>query len=209
MTAATPLLIFPYNGNAVEALDCIDATFEFIGFIDDTPAKQGVDRHGYHVMSREMLLQFPDASVLAVPGGPASYRARKNVIAGLGLDERRFATVIHPTASVSGRARIGRNVLIMAGVVITSNAQIGDHVCVLPNSVIHHDAVVGRWTMIGANATVAGSVSIGENCYIASGSSIINDVVIGDAAMVGLGSNVIRDVSAESTVAGNPARELR
>ena len=204
-----PLLIFPYNGNGVEALDCIDDTFQFIGFIDDTIAKLGTDQHGYRVMPREILHQLPDASVLAVPGGPASYRARKNIIAGLGLDEGRFATVIHPHASVSRRARVGRNVLLMAGVVITANARIDDHVCVLPNTVVHHDSVIGAWSMIGANVTIAGNVAIGQNCYIGSGSSVMNGVKIGNEALVGLGSNVIRDIAAGRTVAGNPARNLK
>ena len=205
---AFPLLIFPYNGNGIEALDCLDETYRFIGFIDDTPEKQGVDPHGYPVMPRKMLAGFPDACLLAVPGGPKSFLFRRQVIDGLGISERRFATLIHPAARISPRASVGRNVLIMAGVVLTSNARVGDHVCILPNAVIHHDTVIGAWSMIGANVTIAGSVAIGESCYVGSGSSVINDVRIGNRTMVGLGSNVIRDVAAGSTVAGNPARVL-
>ena len=206
---AAQLLIFPCNGNGLEALDCLGDTYRFIGFIDDTPEKQGIDRHGHRVMPRQMLAEFPEAQVLAVPGGPKSFLSRKHVIAGLEVPERRFATLIHPAASISPRASVGRNVLIMAGVVITSNARIGDHVCVLPNTVVHHDAVIGPWTMVGANVTIAGNVAIGENCYVGSGSSVMNDVQIGNEAMIGLGSNVIRDVVAGTTVAGNPARKLR
>ena len=32
------LLIFPFNGNGLEALDCIDKNYEFIGFVDAPPA---------------------------------------------------------------------------------------------------------------------------------------------------------------------------
>ena len=35
------LVIFPYNGNGIEALDCInDDEFELIGFIDDDKNKK-------------------------------------------------------------------------------------------------------------------------------------------------------------------------
>jgi sugar O-acyltransferase (sialic acid O-acetyltransferase NeuD family) len=206
---ATPLLIFPCNGNGVEALACIGERFRMLGFVDDTPAKQDVPRHGHRVRSRSAFVEFVGAMVLAVPGSAQSYRSRIEVIQGLGIPDERFATVIHPAATISPLASIGRNVLIMAGVVVTSNARIGNHVCVLPNTVIHHDCAIGDFSLIGASVTIAGGVAIGENCYVGSGASIINDARIGDAALVGLGSNVIRDVVAGTTVAGNPARVLR
>ena len=204
----TRLLIFPYNGNAIEALDCLGEAYEFIGFIDDTPQKHGTDQYGHAVLNRMALREFPDARVLAVPGSPDSYQARKQVIDGLGIDDKRFASVIHPAARISRLATIGTNVLIMAGVVVTSNAVIGDHVCILPNSVIHHDVTVGAWSLIGSNVTIAGHSFIGENCYIGSGSSIMNGLRVERNALVGLGSNVIRSVAAGTTVVGNPARPI-
>jgi sugar O-acyltransferase (sialic acid O-acetyltransferase NeuD family) len=203
-----PLLIFPYNGNGIEALDCLGIAYQLIGFIDDTPEKQGNNGQGYCVYDREALVRAPDAYVLAVPGSPSSYRMRKQIIESLGVGIDRFARVIHPSATVSSLATLGSNVLIMAGVVVTSNAVVGDHVCVLPNTVIHHDVIVGAWSLVGSNVTLAGCAVIGENCYIGSGSSIMNGVRIGDGALVGIGANVIRDVPSGSRVVGNPARPL-
>ncbi|MDE3009405.1 MAG: NeuD/PglB/VioB family sugar acetyltransferase [Pseudomonadota bacterium] len=206
---AREILIFPRNGNGVEALACLGTAWRMVGFIHDAPEQQGVDAYGHPVFARSALDGFPAASVLAVPGSATSFRSRRQVIEGLGLATARFATVIHPAAQVSPLARLGRNVLIMAGAVITSNAVIGDHVCILPNSVVHHDATVGDWSLIGANVTVAGGTRIGENCYVGSGSSIMNGLHLGDGCLIGLGSCVIRDVAPGTTVAGNPARELR
>jgi sugar O-acyltransferase (sialic acid O-acetyltransferase NeuD family) len=204
----TPLLIFPCNGNALEALDCLGEVWTCLGFVDDTESKQAQGAHGHRVFPRSALRELPDAAVLAVPGGPGSYRARRQVIEGLQVPAGRFARVIHPMARVSPLARIGHNVLLMAGVVVTSNAVIGNHVCVLPNTVVHHDAVIGDWSLIGSNVTIAGSVNIGENCYIAGGTSIMHGLRVGDGALVGMGSNVIRDVAADTCVGGNPAHFL-
>lgn len=206
---AQPLLIFPFNGSGLEAINCLGETYRLIGFVDDMLEKQGRSSTGHAVFSRAGFDEHPEASVLAVPGGPQSYRSRRQAIELLGIEPRRFAQVIHPSAQVSAMATIGHNVLIMAGVVITSNAVIGDHVCVLPNTVIHHDARIGAWSLVGSSVTVAGSVLIGENCYIGSGTSIMNGLQIGNGALVGLGSSVIRSIPAGSRVAGNPARLLR
>jgi sugar O-acyltransferase (sialic acid O-acetyltransferase NeuD family) len=206
---AHPLLIFPFNGNGLEALDCLGSEFDLLGFIDDTPGKQGPSGHGPTVFARTALTRWPEAQVLAVPGGPASFRSRRAVIEALGIAAERFARVVHPAARISPRASIGRNVLIMAGVVVTSNAVIGDHVCVLPNTVIHHDARIGDWSLIGSNVTVAGGTLVGENCYVGSGSSLMHSLEIGSGTLVGLGSNVVRSTPAGSQVAGNPARVMR
>jgi sugar O-acyltransferase (sialic acid O-acetyltransferase NeuD family) len=206
--AKIKLLIFPYNGNGLEALDCLGDQFEFIGFIDDTPEKQGVTKYGHKVFSREILAELPEAKVLAVPGSPTSYKIRNEIISNLKLPVDRFTTIIHPKASVSALASVGHNSLIMAGVVITSNAIIGSHVCILPNSVIHHDCVIGNYTLLGSSVSIAGSTIVGNNCYIGSGTKIINNVSIGDHTLIGLGSNVIKSVEANSKVVGNPAKSI-
>jgi sugar O-acyltransferase (sialic acid O-acetyltransferase NeuD family) len=202
------LLLFPCNGNAREALDAIGEQYRVLGFVDDAIERQGTGPYGWPVFGRRALQDHPDACILAVPGAPNSFLQRRAIIEGLGVADDRYATVVHPSAQVSKHAKIGRNVLIMAGVVITSNAVIGDHVCVLPNSVIHHDASVGDWSLVGAAVTVAGGTRIGRNCYIGSGASLINDIEIGDRALVGLGATVIASVPADMRVAGNPARRL-
>jgi sugar O-acyltransferase (sialic acid O-acetyltransferase NeuD family) len=204
----TALLIFPCNGNGLEALDCLGDAWRCIGFIDDTPEKQEHSAFGIGIFSRAALDEVAEAKVLAVPGSPVSFGVRRQIIEGLCITPPRFAQVVHPAACISPRARVGRNVLIMAGVVVTSNAVLGSHVCILPNTVVHHDTMIGEWTLIGSNVTLAGHVTIGRSCYIGSGSSIMNGIRIGEGALVGMGSNVIEDVPARARVAGNPARPL-
>ena len=203
------LLIFPCNGNAIEAIDCLGPTFDFVGFVDDTPEKQDEGALGFPVLPRTTFAERPSDQVLAVPGSPSSYTARRSLIEGLGIDVARYAKVIHPAAHISSSATVGYNVLAMAGVVITSNAVIGNHVCLLPNAVVHHDSKVGNWSLVGTGVAIAGGVDVGENCFIGSGSNILNGVRIGDQAMIGLGSTVIEDVPAGAVAAGNPARILR
>ena len=206
--ALKPLLIFPCNGNALEALDALAGTYRVLAFIDDDTSKQGREAWGHRILGREAFAQFPNAEVLAVPGNPDSFRTRRRLIESLGIDARRYARAIAPTAKISAHATLGRNVLIMAGVVVAGNAVIGDHVCILPNTVVHHDASVGAWTLVGSNVVVAGNTHVGERCYVGSGSTLMNGLSIAEGSLIGLGSTVIRDVAAGSTVAGNPARVI-
>jgi UDP-perosamine 4-acetyltransferase len=201
------LVIFPFNGNGIEALDCVDPDkFEFIGFIDDDRSKKS---SLYNIFNRDVLQKFEDICILAVPGSSKSFRMRKEIINSLQVkDQGKFVSVIHSTASIGKNVQIGRNCLIMAGVVLTSNARIGDHVCILPNSIIHHDSVVEEYSLIGSKVVVAGGSRIGKNCYIGSGTNIMNGISIGDGALIGLGSNVLRNVEMNALMAGNPAREL-
>ncbi|MFY7880417.1 MAG: hypothetical protein ACOVP6_10125 [Lacibacter sp.] len=200
------LIIFPFNGNGIEALDCIQDQYDFIGFIDDTPGKIGMSAIGYPVYDRSAISKYKDVKVLAVPGSPTSFLTRKSLIDELGLPNDRFARVIHSNASVSGLSVIGINTLVMAGVVLTSNCKIGNHVCILPNTTIHHDSIIEDYSLIGSGVTIAGNVTINSNCYIGSGTNIINGIQIGKQTIIGLGSNVLNGFPDNSKVYGNPAK---
>ena len=200
------LLIFPFNGNGIEALDCIGSDeYEFVGFVDDDAQKKSEQ---YDIYSRDIIEKYKELFVLAVPGSPASYEKRAGIITSLHVNRERYITAIHPRASIGRNVKIGVNCLIMAGVVLTSNASLNDHVCVLPNTVIHHDVVVGEYTLLGSNVVVAGGTTIGKGCYIGSGTNIINGISIGDSSLIGLGSNILRSVTGKAKMVGNPARDL-
>lgn len=200
------LLLFPFNGNSIEALDCIDNSFEVIGFIDDDPKKAGKSKMEYVVFGREVLSKFPEAKILAVPGSPETYLNRRELIESLKIPIERFAKVIHPNAFISSFASIGYNSLVMGGVNISATAFVGNHVCILPNTVIHHDSIIDDFTMIGSNVVIAGYTTIGQNAYIGSGSKVINNISVGKNVLVGMGSNVIKNIPDDSRVVGNPAR---
>ena len=202
------ILIFPYNGNALEAIDCTSDYDEILGFVDDDPKKHGLQANGYKVFSKEAFDKYKQAQVLAVPGNASNFHNRAKLIDNLCMSTKRFVTLIHKRANVSKFAKIGYNVLIMAGVTITSNAKIGNHVCILPNTVIHHDVVIEEYCLIGSNVLVAGNTIIRHNCYIGGGSNLINNIEIGGKTLVGLGTNVIGSLYSGSKVVGNPMRQI-
>lgn len=202
------VLIFPYSGTAMEALDCLGDSWQCIGFISDDETRVGRQQFKIPIYNRSALQQFPDAKILCVHGSPASFLKRAAVLQSLPIPASRFATVIHPKATISAHATIGRNVLIMAGVVITANAVIGDHVVILPNTVVHHDSIIEDLTLIAANVTIAGNVRVGKNCYLGASCSIKNGVTVPEQTLIGIGANLVHTFSKPHTLIGNPAKPL-
>ncbi|MBS0150527.1 MAG: NeuD/PglB/VioB family sugar acetyltransferase [Nitrospira sp.] len=210
------LLLFPFGGNAREALlsifaiNSIRPEWEIIGFLDDDPVAQGKNCCGITVLGgRELLGAYDGAYVLAVPGSPKGYLKRKTIIDGLCLDKSRFATILHPSVVRAPDATIGHNTLLMSNVVVSCGSQIGHHCIVLPNTVLAHDSNISDYCCIGSNVSISGSVGIGSECYIGSGVKIRENVLIGERSLVGLGANVVSNIEKETVAIGNPARSVR
>jgi sugar O-acyltransferase (sialic acid O-acetyltransferase NeuD family) len=204
------VLLFPCNGNAVEALDCLRDDLRPIAFVDDDPAKISTTVYGLPVHGRQALASCLTAQVLAVPGSPTSFARRASAIASLGIPRERFATVLHPAANVSRYATIGVNVLVMGGAVVTAGATVDDHVIVLPNAVIHHDSRIEPYSVVGSGVVVAGYARIGRNSYIGSGSRVGSHVTIAPGTLVGMASMVLQPILEPRGVwVGSPARFVR
>jgi acetyltransferase EpsM len=201
------LLIFPYSGTALEALDCLSDDQECIGFISDNEDHINKTFFGINVYSRDAITRFPSTFVLIVNGSPTSFKNRKSIIESLKIEDNRLISVIHPSANIGKFVKIGKNVLIMGGVTITSNARVDDHVCILSNSSVHHDTTIGAYTLIASGVTISGNVDVGENCYIGAGSCIKNNVRIAKRVLIGSGSNVVKNLEEnDAIVKGNPAK---
>ncbi len=210
------LLLFPFGGNAREALiailaqNAIEPRWNVLGFIDDNEQCWSRTFCDIPVLGgRGIISRYPKAYVLAVPGNPQNYNFRSEVLGSLDLPERRFATVIDPSSRIAPDAHVGYNTLIMANVFLSVSTRIGNHCVILPNSVISHDTRIGDYTLIGSNVSVSGSCTIKDTCYIGSGSRIKEGLKVGCNSMIGLGANVINDVPERVVVIGNPARVLR
>lgn len=82
---------------------------------------------------------------------------------------------IDPTARVSESAQIGKEVTLMAGVVIGEKVQIGDQTVVYPNVVIGNGVKIGNNCTIRANVTLYDQIEIGNRVIIHSGTVVGSD----------------------------------
>jgi sugar O-acyltransferase (sialic acid O-acetyltransferase NeuD family) len=209
------LIIIGAGGSAgdivwmVEELNHVSPRWRLRGFLDDDPAKQDASVCGLPVLGPvAAAMDMPSARFVV---GIAHYRrplVRAEVVARLNLPRERFATLIHPSASISPRARVGVGSLIFHNVLVCHGASVGDHTYLSPYSLVSHDAVVEDNATMAPGASLCGGSRLGAGAYAGARCAIKDGITIGPGAVVGIGSIVIRDVAPHGIVAGNPARSV-
>ena len=165
-----PLLLVGAGGLAREALAAVRTMpdeWSPIGVLDDNPARHGYWVDGVSVLGgSELVHEYPDTAVLACVANPHNPGGRASLVQPLGLPAQRWATVIHPAASVAHGTETGQGSLLLAGVVVTAPQRIGAHVVAMPHVLLTHDDQVGDCVTLAGRATLAGSVHIGYSAYV-------------------------------------------
>lgn len=209
------LVILGAGGNAHDVLDVVEQinlvapTWEIAGFLDDGRP------HGTRYLGLEVLgplksaRSFEEVEFVSSIWNSTNFTYLHDVLDVAGVDASRFATLVHPGASVSSRAELGRGVLVHFGASIAGGVRISDHVSIGPGCIVGHGSCIESFTTVAAGAVVAGGVHIERNCYIGSCSAIRQHQRIGARSLVGLGAVVVKNVESGSMVVGNPARPIQ
>jgi sugar O-acyltransferase (sialic acid O-acetyltransferase NeuD family) len=195
---------------AVRALIAAGRRWRLAGYLDDDPARHGTVIDGVPVLGgTDELGSMPDISVVVCTGRPDNYVSRPRIVEMLGLPEERYATIIHPSASVSSTSRVGPGSVLLAQTVLTAGVTIGSHVAVMPHVTLTHDDLIGDFATLASGVRLGGNVHIGRCAYLGAGALVREERSIGPYALVGMGATVTRDVPPGEVWAGVPARYLR
>lgn len=194
----------------ISAINSVQPQWNIIGFMDDDPAKHGAFCGGIPVLGPiDAAVDYPRSQFIMCMSGPESHFVRSDTYERLGLPMERYATLVHPLASIAGGAEIGCGSIVFAGATVTAEMSIGAHVILRPNSVISHDDKIEDYVSVGAGAVLAGHVTLRKNVYVGAGASIRGYITIGEGALIGMGAAVLRDIPPFEVWVGNPARFLR
>ena len=209
--SASGLVILGAGGFGREtARAALDGGYEgtLLGFLDDDPGLAGATVAGLPVLgSVAALADLPDAQVVVATGRPDNFTSRARIVTGLGIDRARWATVVHPGASLAADTTVGPGSVILAGVIATTGVRIGSHVAVMPSVVLTHDVQVGDFATIASAVALAGGVRVGDGAYLGAATVVREGLSVGSWAMTGMASLVLADVPAHRLWFGSPATD--
>ena len=121
----------------------------------------------------------------------------------------KFATLIHPSTSISSTSIISDNVLLSAGAIVNAKAKIGYGCIINTASIIEHECHLDDFVHVAPGATLSGNVTIGKRSFIGANATIIQGITIGDDVIIGAGAVIINNVPSNSTVVGNPGKIIK
>jgi sugar O-acyltransferase (sialic acid O-acetyltransferase NeuD family) len=208
-----PLVLLGAGGLAREVMATVDAinrespSWHVTAVLDDREEFHGKQVNGVTVLAgTEAAREMDDAFFVACVASPRNVQVRECLVDRLHLDEDRFATIVHPSATVIWERGPSPGCVVMAQVVTTTAVSIGKHVVMMPHVVLTHDDSVDDFSTFGAGVCLAGDVRVGRSSYLGAGALVREGLVVGDRALVGMGSVVLCDVPPGQVWSGVPAR---
>ncbi|MCL6667591.1 acetyltransferase [Streptomyces panaciradicis] len=208
----TGLVIIGAGGFARETAQAVrDAGgFELLGHLDDKAALHGTEVDGVPVLGGcDLIHRLPAARAVVCVGNPRDYAARARLVRRLALPADRYATVIHPTASVARSSRVGPGSVLLAHCALTAAVRVGAHVAVMPQVVLTHDDVVEDFATLASGVRLGGGARLERGAYVGSGALVREGTTVGAWSLIGMGSAVLGDVPPGEVWVGSPARRLR
>lgn len=202
----TALLIVGAGGHGKVVADAALAGGDWseVAFLDDLyPQLDGVV--GCPIIGRveDAPAHLPHyAQTIVAIGGNAERIDCLDWFEALGFE---VVSVLHPTATLSGSACVGRGGLLAAGSVVNPDSSLGRGCIINTVASIDHDCVVGEGVHVSPGAHLAGGVRVGARSWIGIGANVIQGIRIGEDSTVGAGAMVHRDVLPGVTVVGVPA----
>jgi sugar O-acyltransferase (sialic acid O-acetyltransferase NeuD family) len=210
--AASRVLVLGAGGHGRVVLDILQQCGrQVVGFLDNNREIFGRRIDGVPVLGGiadigRIAREHEAAGAVVAIGDNGVRRGLAREVRRLGLE---LANAIHPSATISASATLGRNVVAAAGVVVCAHCQVGDSVILNTGCIVDHQTMIGEGTHICPGVRVAGRVKIEAGAFLGIGSTVIPKVIIGCESIVGAGAVVISDVEPMSTVVGVPARAVK
>lgn len=176
------------------------------GFLSDYP--DDLDGYDYPISIIGSIRDYIPTEEDLFLMGIAAPSAKLRIAAELEQRGATFITLIHPTAFISPRAKIGRGCILHLHVGVSCDVNLGNFVTFNGYASVGHDAHIGDGCTISSYANVMGRAHLGEGVFVGSHASILPKSKVGEFATVGAGTVVVKSVKPKTTVFGVPAKVI-
>ncbi|MDD4975467.1 MAG: acetyltransferase [Bacteriovorax sp.] len=214
MDTKIPIIVVGSGGHAKVVIDIIEqiGNYKIVG-ITTNDLNIGSSFFGYPILGTDDIL--PDYKKKGIRkiaigvGGFTDNKLRKAIYQNIELMGFEIETLVHPSAIISPRAKIGIGCVIFSGVVINTDVVLGNNVVIATRSSIDHDTNIEDHALVSAGVTIGANDLVGEGALIAIGSVIVSGKKIGKNCLIAAGAVVVSDVADRARFAGVPAREMK
>jgi sugar O-acyltransferase (sialic acid O-acetyltransferase NeuD family) len=185
-------------------------TFDFAGYVVSDVSKLGEHDSRDEVLGDFSWLEDHEADALAFGIGNPQVKLKLGAELSARFPRLEWPPLVHPTAQFDrASARLGRGVVICAGVIGTVNLTFGDYSMVNLSCTIGHESAIGAGAVLNPTVNISGGVVLEEGVLIGTGAQILQYKTVGANAVVGAGAVVTKDVAPGDVVSGIPAKSMR
>jgi len=198
------IVLIGYSGHSFGCIEvAVELGFKIIGYHDTV---EKIDNpYNLNYLGHESNIESNNKPFIAI----GDNSTRRKIYKKFKLNSLNLNTIlVHPSAIISKSSLIEKQTFISAGAIINPKVIIGLGCIINTGAVIEHDCSVGNFSHIAPGAVLAGNVSIGSECFIGANAVIKQGVKVGDNVIIGAGAVVLKDINSNTTIVGNPAREI-
>lgn len=215
LSTAQPLVIIGAGGFGrevawlVEDLNRERARWELLGFLDESKELHGKAINGYPVLGDLSWAKRQGSGGVAAVCAIGDPKAKRRLVEEARRADLWFATLVHPSVTMSGRVELGKGVIVCAGCILTVDIRVGNYVTLNLGCTVGHDAQINDYTTLFVRVDLAGRTIVGEGCLLGSKTTVIQGVTVGARSTIGAGAVVTRDIPPHCTAVGVPARPIK
>lgn len=208
------VIIVGASGHSKVIIDIFEKEdqYQILGLVDGKKTL-GTDILGYSVIGTEhdlaaLLVQYGDFRVFIAIGDNWVRKTVRDKVIAL-VPGIKFASAIHPSATVGKRVKVGEGVAVMAGAIINSGSSIGDFALINTKASLDHDSQMMDYSSLAPNVTTGGNVKIGTFSALSLSATVKHGVHIGSHCVVGAASLLLTDCPDHTVMYGVPAKPVR
>jgi sugar O-acyltransferase (sialic acid O-acetyltransferase NeuD family) len=208
------ILLFGGGFHANSCSDIIEkeGKYHIVGIID-SQAPIGSELYGYKVVGRqeellELIAKYDIKGGCISIGDNYSRHFVWKFVTSL-VPDFNFINAIHPSVCIGRNAKLGKGLVMMAGVIVNAEAVVEDFCILSTGARLEHNCYMAEFSHLSAGSITGGKVRIGKFSTITLGVIIIDRTNIGENTVVGSGSLVLADLPDNVVAYGTPAKVIR
>ncbi|MEG2050947.1 MAG: acetyltransferase [Oscillospiraceae bacterium] len=194
------------HGRVIANIALCMNTYSHIAFLDDSESKKSLANYDT-IGNTSNIKDFIDEFDMIVGIGDNETRAKFQM--KLKYLNVTIPILVHPSAIIGERVKIGEGSVVMANAVINCDTTIGAGCIINTAATIDHDNIIGDFVHVSPGSHTAGTVSIGSKSWLGIGSIVRNNITICENCNVGAGAVVVKNISCEGTYIGIPSTKIK